>query len=553
MKIQNWKKLFAPQILSRGKACYEEGAVESLEIEDDEITATVYGSDLYEVTLWLDRNEVEDMDCTCPYAEDGSACKHEAAVLFSLEEASVPEQLSSSTPGKGRKQVSLADAIAQLSDTSAKALLLEEASHNQELRERIIRQATGAIPSDQVRRWMTEIPKISARYSDRYGYIDYHNSYACICELSSLMEEKVPLLLEAAMPMEAFELINAVYDEAFHTEMDDDGELSELFFCCRESWLAVLSKANPSQRQRIYDWFVEQFLDGDWDYAGDYIDDMLFQYDWGPDIAHNAIRLLDEKINRLERSKHSYALEYYVKQRLSLMDQMEPNLSDAEAFLEKHRTLPVVRKYLVAKAITDGKTDRAISLLIESKQLDRDKCGLIADYSNQLIALYQKSGNTDALRQELREHLERFGDSKLAHVKLYKPLIPPEQWPAERARLLGLRSMQAAGAELLAWEEMYPELLNWIMKRGNAHLMDQYAGKLAALYPEEVRLFYLKQLQDQMECADNRSRYRDTANRLKYLTKYIGGKAAAQELADAWKHTYHRRRAMLEELKIAGY
>ena len=553
MKINNWKTLFAPQILARGKAYYEEGTVESLDIEDDEITAEVYGSELYEVTVWLDGNEVEDMDCTCPYAEDGSACKHEAAVLFELEEEGYPDRPANSVPGKDTESVSLADAVAHLSASAAKELLLEEARGNQELRERIIRRVTGAIPADQVRRWMKEISRIIASYSDRYGYIDYESAYDCTCELSVLIEEKVPLLLEAGMPMEAFELINAVFEEAYHTEMDDDGGLSELFSCCKESWITALQKADPSQRQRMYEWFKTQFIDEDWDYAGDYIDDMLFDYDWGPDIAHDALRLLDEKIGSLEHIERNCSLEYYVRRRISLMEQMDSDPADAEAFLKKHRVLPSVRKYLVQREISAGNINRAMDLLIESKELDQDKNGLVAEYSDQLIGLYQQAGNTDAMRRELWEYLEWFGDRDLQHTEQYKSLIPSEQWPAERDRLLALPSMQSSKAELLDREEMYPELLAWLLNDRGGYLMDRYADKLVKRYPEEIRTFYLKELRNQMNRADNRNRYRDTAARLKHLTKYIGGKTAAQELANEWKRTYDRRRAMLDELKKAGY
>ena len=113
--------------------------------------------------------------------------------------------------------------------------------------------------------------------------------------------------------------------------------------------------------------------------------------------------------------------------------------------------------------------------------------------------------------------------------------------------------MQVSKAELLDREKMYPELLAWLLTDRGGYLMDRYADKLVKRYPEEIRTFYLKQLRNQMNRADNRNRYRDVANRLKYLTQYIGGKTAAQKLADEWKYTYDRRRAMLDELKKAGY
>ena len=58
------------------------------------ISATVSGTELYEVEIFLDHDEVYDMDCDCPYAEDGNYCKHMAAVLYELENTDITEKSS---------------------------------------------------------------------------------------------------------------------------------------------------------------------------------------------------------------------------------------------------------------------------------------------------------------------------------------------------------------------------------------------------------------------------------------------------------------------------
>ena len=83
--MKNWKKLFSKTILDRGYGYFLEGAVENISKEDDVISATVSGTQLYEVEIYLDNGEVSDMECDCPYAEDGNYCKHMAAVLYELE------------------------------------------------------------------------------------------------------------------------------------------------------------------------------------------------------------------------------------------------------------------------------------------------------------------------------------------------------------------------------------------------------------------------------------------------------------------------------------
>ncbi len=53
----------------------ERDAVEDLEIGVDQVTATVYGSDAYEIVLSLDAGSVTG-ECSCPHGQDGFFYKH---------------------------------------------------------------------------------------------------------------------------------------------------------------------------------------------------------------------------------------------------------------------------------------------------------------------------------------------------------------------------------------------------------------------------------------------------------------------------------------------
>lgn len=85
MSMGEWEKLFAPHILQRGYDYYKRGAVVSLEFLDDEISANVMGSELYSVKTRFEHDGIAVWHCTCPYAEDGTPCKHLAAVLYAAE------------------------------------------------------------------------------------------------------------------------------------------------------------------------------------------------------------------------------------------------------------------------------------------------------------------------------------------------------------------------------------------------------------------------------------------------------------------------------------
>lgn len=91
MKKKNisWRQLFTQSIRSRGRSYYLAGKAKKLSDDGDgQYSAIVRGSRNYHVMIQLDPDtlEVDYMDCSCPYAVDGHNCKHEAAVLYLMEE-----------------------------------------------------------------------------------------------------------------------------------------------------------------------------------------------------------------------------------------------------------------------------------------------------------------------------------------------------------------------------------------------------------------------------------------------------------------------------------
>ena len=87
VQMESWKNWFQPHILERGQTYFDEGRVSDLERTENSYTATVEGTEEYEVEILLDGDSIEDMICDCPYAEDRNACKHMAAVLFAVSAA----------------------------------------------------------------------------------------------------------------------------------------------------------------------------------------------------------------------------------------------------------------------------------------------------------------------------------------------------------------------------------------------------------------------------------------------------------------------------------
>lgn len=82
----NWRRYFTSTILERGKRYQKKGCVSDLKKIGDKYTAVVYGSKRYQVSVTIKDGAVKEMGCSCPYAAEGNACKHMAAVCLEIDE-----------------------------------------------------------------------------------------------------------------------------------------------------------------------------------------------------------------------------------------------------------------------------------------------------------------------------------------------------------------------------------------------------------------------------------------------------------------------------------
>lgn len=83
--LDNFENFVPYKILMRGEEYYDADAVSELEeISPGEWTATVEGTDDYNVEISVSGKEVESWYCDCPY--DGEICKHVVATLLAIRD-----------------------------------------------------------------------------------------------------------------------------------------------------------------------------------------------------------------------------------------------------------------------------------------------------------------------------------------------------------------------------------------------------------------------------------------------------------------------------------
>src|SRR5512132_3639486 len=82
------RELADARTFARGEAYFHGGAVGLLDADDQEVRASVQGTQRYRVCLRVGVEEELEYECDCPVGDDGDFCKHAVAVALSwLENA----------------------------------------------------------------------------------------------------------------------------------------------------------------------------------------------------------------------------------------------------------------------------------------------------------------------------------------------------------------------------------------------------------------------------------------------------------------------------------
>lgn len=193
--------LAGPRVYERGVGYVLDGRVEATTESAGRLATTVRGTMPYIVELWADRGDRPRWSCTCPAAEDGSFCKHCAAVAISLDArdgATVPSLaglgfergLASSLPGALEPDEELAGFVTALPQDQLAEIVLQQTVSDWRLKERLLAEAQAARGGAlDLGEWRRRIKSAFATYGDFVSYREASGWTECIMEVIDALED----------------------------------------------------------------------------------------------------------------------------------------------------------------------------------------------------------------------------------------------------------------------------------------------------------------------------------------------------------------------------
>ena len=392
--MRTWQHLFQKHILERGLAYYIRGLVGDLYVDEDTIKAFVYGTEEYSVFIDINDGEVIDMECDCPYAFDGSYCKHMAAVLFCAEDEGedhinrekTVEGTIMGDKTKPEAKIDIDDLVREADETLVRNFLIYILKDNEKLLNRFKSATCREISQADMKRYKNQINRVFRRYAGKHDFIDYYNAGAFISELMEFLCNDIQIMLDNKHYEEVFELTNHIFIKIDNQNMDDsDGGIGIIAEICLEIWQEILAYCDMDLKRKMFSWYTNH-LDGSVTYYMEgYIEQILFDNFMEEEFIEAKLKFAEYKIALCKREEDSWQYRYnlgkWVLRYIDILKEQEVAQDIIDEYCIKNLESDTVRKYYVESCIKRKKYDTAIRVLTEGKQADKGLPGLVADYS----------------------------------------------------------------------------------------------------------------------------------------------------------------------------
>lgn len=571
--MEDWMAYVSTRSLERGCDYFESGCVHAVEHRADGWRATVSGGSDYTVFIPASMDP-RKAQCTCPHYADGNICKHIAAAFIAVE----CQQNTGDGKESEAEDESIEDIVMRTSAEDLRVFIVEATRYDEAL-ERELRATFGAADVKRAKRELQKVTTVLMRRYERGGFIDWHGAMEFAHEYAIAVESvmrpfyssrDVGALVDLAVPR-LVQLQRICIDDSdgfFSDALDDVAIHLDRAFALgdreqRQRLFEVLngfSEENPGKDRGDIYWFEQEVVE-------EFLADRFSQ---DAEFAPGMMELADERLSALPPTPEGGYDRYRHKRiqwagtRLKAMATLG-NAPDAlHDYAESYGLLgsaDAVRLIADAYAAT-GLPHEAMALLrgnLDAKEPFRsvgrgDRPPRIVDRlieiaggactRAELIELYTALLLLESDRSIRSDDLTRWYD-ELRH------LAGDAEWDGMRKKLLG-EAPDTTANTCLAHEGSLEELYDRIMANGGSDLM-RFEKLLSDAHPEPYIERYIEDATSLMKRANDRRAYRSVAADLAHAAGLPGGQDPAQEAATSIRTEYPRRRALLDELRSAGF
>ncbi|MGW3265508.1 SWIM zinc finger family protein [Streptomyces sp. NPDC001056] len=422
----NLKKLAGARSFERGLGYLD--AVSGVEIGDSWVTATVHGTERYEVGLTLDGPGGLAGECDCPYGLEGNFCKH--LVALGLTVLARRERLPRQRKAARERAQDLDGWLSVLSKEELLALLREQIDGDRQLRLRLeLRAASASGDLAAVRSRIRGLLDIGP--FTQYGYVEYADARAYADQAGQAVSA-IGALTGSGRAADAITLAREtmrLLAEAVESVDDSDGWLGRIGADLADAHLDACRAARPDPEE-LARWLVGHVL-GDIDDGLTDIDPL----DYEDVLGEEGMAVLRKSaVEAWQGNRRGWAEKY-------LMERLAKAGGDVDTVIAVHaadlspngHTHLVIARELDTARRADEALDWAERGIRETRDLSDVDTALV-DYLCDRYTQADRPSDAVAVR---RDHF-RARRTLAAYQQLRAAARTGDCWPAERAGALAL-------------------------------------------------------------------------------------------------------------------
>ncbi|MBU3862902.1 hypothetical protein KN815_01900 [Streptomyces sp. 4503] len=425
----NLKMLAGPRSYERGLGYLD--AVSGVEVGDGWVTASVHGTERYEVELTLDGTGGLSGECDCPYGMEGNFCKHLVALGLTVlaQRESLPRQRKAA---RDRAQ-DLDGWLSALSKDSLLALVREQIAEDRQLRRRLeLRAASARGDLAAVRARIRDLLDISP--FTQYGYVEYADARAYADQAGQAVSA-IGALTGSGRADDAITLAREAMKllaDAVESVDDSDGWLGQVGADLADAHLEACRAARPDPEE-LARWLVGHAL-GDVDDGLTDIDPL----DYEDVLGEEGMAVLRKSAVEAWRGNRRGWAEKYLMERLAKAG------GDVDAVIAVHAAdlSPNGHTHLVIahELDTARRPDEALRWAERGIQETRGTCDLAVIDTALVDYLCDRYAQADRMPDAVALRRDHFGARRtlLAYQQLRAAARAADCWPAEREGALAL-------------------------------------------------------------------------------------------------------------------
>lgn len=287
------RSLCTDQSFERGRNYYHQDRIQELDIDGEEISATVRGSRYYDVSIDVGPDPIRT-HCSCPYDYAGD-CKHIVAVLLAVDDREL-NGATNETDGSLSETVDIDTLIEQTEPADLRTFLREVIEDDRDVRDRFV-AFSGSDTGKTVYDYKQEIGKLFDNAVSRRGMVE-HDTYIDFSQYYDLAEtHRERSHIETATDI--YRAVGEAISENLNRIDDSGGYYGSELESAIESYAETVAEQNldHNEKRPYIEYLCGEFVDAEYSFASDYYGDALRTLCTTDEDHEYWLELLDSRIS----------------------------------------------------------------------------------------------------------------------------------------------------------------------------------------------------------------------------------------------------------------